>query len=172
VSPGSNVEVKLRCADLERARERALALGARPAGVEHQVDTYFCTRSGRLKLRERHPAPAELIAYLRPDTPGARRSDYQLVVVPDPAGLRGLLAELLGVHTRVAKRREILLFENVRIHLDRVDGLGDFLELEAVFDGSAAAERIQYAKVDRLLEKLELAGAARIATSYEALSLG
>jgi len=172
VSPGSNVEVKLRCADLERARELARALGARGAGVEHQIDTYFCTRRGRLKLRERPPAPAELIAYQRPDVSGARRPDYQILHAADPAGLRALLTELLGVHATVAKRREILLLDNVRIHLDRVEGLGDFLELEAVFDGSADSERRQHANVEHILAKLELAQVERIATSYEALIRG
>jgi len=145
-------------------------------GEEEQVNTHFCPARGQLKLRERSLAPdhaaAELIAYVRPDTPGARRSDYQILAVPDPAALRALLAELLGVHVRVAKRREILLVDNVRIHLDRVEGLGDFLELEAVFDGTPETERREHAKVELLLEKLELAGEPRIATSYEALSSG
>jgi adenylate cyclase, class 2 len=170
VKPGSNVELKLRCPDLARARDRALALGARVVGVEQQLDTYFCTRHGRLKLRERAPYPAELIAYLRLDAPGARRSDYQILIAPDPGELKRLLGVLLGVHAVVGKRREILLYENVRIHLDQVFQLGDFVEFEAVFDGTPGEERLQHHKLQLLLDKLELADAERVATSYEALS--
>ena len=104
------------------------------------MDTYFRTRAGRLKLRESSLSGGELIPYLRPDAGGARRSDYRVIPVDDPPGVKALLTELLGVHRVVVKQREIFLAGNVRIHLDRVEGLGTFLELEAVFDGHPAAE--------------------------------
>jgi len=167
--PGANVEVKVRCADLEAARAAALRLGARPAVIEAQVDTYFATRTGRLKLREIDGARAELIPYLRVDHAGARRSDYRVVPVPDGAGTRRLLSELLGVHRVVRKRREVLLWRNVRIHLDRVDDLGTFLELEAVFDGSAESEPAQREACAWLLRELGLAAEPCIAGSYESL---
>ena len=166
---GANLEVKLRCADLSAARAAALRAGARPVADEEQVDTYFATRAGRLKLREIRGARAELIPYLRADLAGARRSDYRVIPVPDAEGTRRLLADLLGVHCVVRKHREVLLWRNVRIHLDRVDGLGSFLELEAVFDGSAAAEALQHDAVRRLLAELGLAAEPCIAGSYESL---
>ena len=166
---GANIEVKLRCPDLRAARAAALRLGARPHAEELQVDTYFTTRSGRLKLREIDGARAELIPYLRADAEGARRSDYRVIPVADGEGTRRLLAELLGVHRVVRKRREVLLWRNVRIHLDRVESLGDFLELEAVFDGSAESEAEQRSAVARLLRELGLADEPCIAGSYESL---
>jgi adenylate cyclase class 2 len=166
---GANVEVKVRCVDLPAAREAALRLGARPLADESQVDTYFATRTGRLKLREIDGARAELIPYLREDVAGARRSDYRVIPVADGAGTRRLLAQLLGVHRVVRKRREVLLWRNVRIHLDRVESLGDFLELEAVFDGSAESEALQRATVSWLLRELALADEPCIAGSYESL---
>jgi adenylate cyclase, class 2 len=167
--PAANVEVKIRCSDLAAARAAALRIGAVPHAEEAQTDTYFVTRAGRLKLREIEGAPAELIPYRRPDVAGARRSDYRVIPVPDGEGTRRLLSELLGVHRVVRKRREVLLWRNVRIHLDRVEALGSFLELEAVFDGSAESERAQRDACTHLLRELGLSHEPGIAGSYESL---
>jgi adenylate cyclase class 2 len=164
-----NLELKARCANLALARERAQAIATRWLGLDDQVDTYFRTAAGRLKLRESSRSGAQLVPYLRPDAPQARRSDYVVVPVPDPALTRRLLTELLGVHRVVRKRREIGLFENVRIHLDRVERLGDFVELEAVWDGSGAGEAEQHAKLAFLRERLAIADGDLVAASYEAL---
>jgi predicted adenylyl cyclase CyaB len=164
-----NLEIKARCADAAAVRERALRLATERLGEESQVDTYFRTRAGRLKLRESSRSGGELVLYLRPDVAGARRSDYQVIPVADPAAARRLLDSLLGVHAVVSKRREVLLHHNVRIHLDRVDGLGDFLELEAVFDGSPEAERRERERVDWLLGELGVDPRALVAGSYETL---
>ena len=168
----ANLEIKAPCADLAAARAAALRLGAAPAYDEEQRDTYFATRAGRLKLRETSSGRAELIPYLRPDRAGARRSDYRVIEVRDGAGTRALLAEILGVHRVVVKHREVLLWKNVRIHLDRVDGLGTFLELEAVFDGSAASEAEQHRAVEGLLRELGVAPETCLAGSYESLLEG
>jgi predicted adenylyl cyclase CyaB len=165
----ANVELKARCADLDAARERARALATAYVGVDRQRDTYFCTRAGRLKLRESSLAGGQLIPYLRADAPGPRRSDYRVIRVPDAEGTRRLLAELLGVHREVRKQREIFLVDNVRVHLDRVEGLGTFLELEAVFDGSPGAEAAEHAKLRRLAAALGVRDEDLVATSYEAL---
>ena len=88
------------------------------------------------------------IASLDPFDVGGR---FRIVPVADAARLKELLARILGVHRVVRKTRQILLVDNVRIHLDEVEGLGTFLELEAVFDGSAAGETRERAKLARLL---------------------
>ena len=165
----ANVEIKARCEDLAAARERAVRLATDYVGVDHQVDTYFVTRSGRLKLRESSLSGGQLVPYLRPDQTGPRRSDYRIVPVPDPAGTKALLTQILGLHRVVDKQREIFLVDNVRIHLDRVEGLGTFLELEAVFDGDAAAEAEERRKVERLMLELGVDPGDLVATSYEAL---
>lgn len=167
--PRANIEIKALCADLPAARQRAEALATSWVGVERQVDTYFRTRRGRLKLRESSRAGGQLIPYLRPDRRGPKRSDYQVVPVPEPAETRRLLGELLGVHKVVRKEREIALVGDVRIHLDRVEGLGTFLELEAVFDASPEAEAEARKTVDRLMEQLGIGAEDLIDTSYEAM---
>ena len=133
------------------------------------MDTYFRTREGRLKLRESSLSGGQLVPYLRPDAAAARRSEYVVIPVPDPARTKQLLAALLGVHRVVRKTREIALHENVRIHLDRVDGLGDFVELEAVWDGSPEGEPEQARKVAFLREALGIRDADLVPLSYEGL---
>lgn len=165
----ANLEIKAPVADAAAFRETAARLATETVGVDDQVDTYFCVPSGRLKLRESSLSGAQLIPYQRPDEDGPRRADYQVIPVPDPAGLKALLGEMLGVHRIVAKRREIWLFENVRIHLDEVEALGTFMELEAVFDGSPASVPDEERKVAWLMKELGVDAEALIATSYEAL---
>jgi adenylate cyclase class 2 len=161
----ANLEIKARGGDWEKA----CALATERVGVDEQVDTYFKTAAGRLKLRESSLGGGQLIPYYRPDDDGPRRSDYQVIPVEDAPSLRAMLSEMLGVHAVVRKRREILLHENVRIHLDEVEGLGRFLELEAVFDGSAEEEARQRAKVAWMMEEIGLGDEDLIAGSYEQL---
>ncbi|MBM4382329.1 MAG: class IV adenylate cyclase [Deltaproteobacteria bacterium] len=165
----ANLELKAHCADLDAARERAREVATEWLGVDEQVDTYFATRAGRLKLRESSRSGAQLLPYLRADEPGAKRSDYQVIAVEDGPGLVRQLAAMLGIHRVVRKRREIALYENVRIHLDRVEGLGSFIELEAVWDGAESGLAEQQRKLAFLREKLGVRDADLIAGSYETL---
>jgi adenylate cyclase class 2 len=167
--PRANLEIKAACADLDAARARAKEVATSWVGVEKQVDTYFVTRRGRLKLRESSREGGQLVPYLRPDTEGPKRSDYALLPVAEPAALKALLTAILGVHRVVTKEREIALYENVRIHLDRVEGLGSFVELEAVFDGEPGEEAAQQEKVAYLCRALGIRDEDRIAVSYEGL---
>jgi len=107
-------------------------LGAEDGGVLVQRDTYFGASRSRLKLREEENAAPYLVSYLRPDRVGSRESRYRIVPVERPAELKAALSDSLGVVAVVTKRRRLFLWENVRIHLDRVEDLGDFIELEAV----------------------------------------
>jgi homotetrameric cytidine deaminase len=130
--PRRNVEIKTRDADPDATLQRALALGAADEGVLVQRDTYFGGARGRLKLREQQGDGAQLIAYTRPDAEDARTSAYRLADVGDPVALREALDAALGTRVVVDKRRHLLLWEGVRIHLDEVEGLGSFVELEGV----------------------------------------
>lgn len=171
-APRANVEIKARVADLAGVRARAEPLATARLGVDRQVDTYFRTAAGRLKLRESSLSGGQLVPYLRPDEAGPKRSDYAVVPVAEPARVRELLAAVLGVHRVVRKTREILLVENVRVHLDEVEGLGAFVELEAVFDGSADAEARERVKIARLLDALGVRDQDLVAVSYETLLAG
>ncbi len=149
-----NLEIKARDPDPERTLRNALALGD-DAGVLVQRDTYFHAVQGRLKLREIEGQTAELISYARMDLHGPKVSNYRIVPVFDPQPLIEALTDALGVRVVVEKRRRLVLWRNVRIHLDEVRDLGRFVELEAVAatSGGLEAER---EKVDALRRSLEI----------------
>jgi adenylate cyclase, class 2 len=113
------------------------ALGAQAHGVLIQRDTYFYAPHGRLKLREEEGATPHLIAYERPDQAGQRASSYWIAHVDRVDEMKATLSSALGIKVVVAKRRCLFLWKEVRIHLDEVEGLGNFIEFEAVApDGS------------------------------------
>ena len=159
-----NIEIKLRSNDLDAVRTRALQAGASDEGVLVQTDTFFRVANGRLKLREINGTAAELIAYTRADVAGAKASDYLVVPVTEPATMLAALTAACGVTRVVKKRRDLLLWKNVRIHLDRVEGLGDFVELESVV--GKADEIMATTNLDELLGLLGLAGAEVIPVAY------
>lgn len=111
-------------------------LSAEDRGTLVQRDTYFETARGRLKLREEAGADAHLIAYERPDLPGHKESQYRIVRVDDPTELREALSAVLGISVVVSKTRRLFVLTGIRIHLDRVDDLGDFIEFEGVVSGN------------------------------------
>ena len=127
-----NIELKARLPSLAAAVDTARRLATEHLGTVHQVDTYFCCTTGRLKLRESDNAPSQLVWYSRAEQDQSKASDYLLVDAPDPALLKQALSLALGVMVVVEKQREIFLWHNVRIHLDEVARLGSFLEFEAV----------------------------------------
>ncbi len=129
------IEFKARCGNHDRIREILKSTNARFEGEDHQVDTYFKVSNGRLKLREGN-IENSLIFYSRPNQAGPKQSDVVMSAVPPNSELRSVLAKALGVLTTVDKRREIYFVENVKVHLDRVEGLGQFLEVEAIGDKS------------------------------------
>jgi homotetrameric cytidine deaminase len=165
-----NIELKARDPQPGRTLELALALGAEDRGEIAQRDTYFARARGRLKLREQEPGEAELIQYRRADAPDARESVYRRVPAGEAAALRDALDAALGTLVVVQKRRRLLVWDGVRIHLDEVEQLGSFLELEAVAapESDLAAERD---KVERLRGGLEIADEALVVQSYSDLLL-
>jgi homotetrameric cytidine deaminase len=167
-APRRNIELKARDADPQGTLRRALALGADDRGTLTQRDTYFAAARGRLKLREEEPGAAHLIAYERPDAALARESRYRLAPATDAAATRDALESALGTTVVVAKRRRLLLWEGVRIHLDDVEGLGTFVELEGPAAGSAAESElaIQHELVARLRSELRIGEDAIVAQGY------
>ncbi len=162
--PRRNVELKCRCRDLEAVRRRAEAAGARDAGVLVQRDTFYGAGRARLKLRVIEGARAELISYERPDEEGPRTSRYRIAPVERPDELGAVLAHALGVTGEVRKRRRLRLLRNTRIHLDEVEGLGHFVELETVLgDGSEAEGRRE---LDEIAAALGLEDEERVAVAY------
>jgi adenylate cyclase, class 2 len=143
-----NLEAKFRVDDAAVARRRAESLGFTMRAALEQRDTFFRVAHGKLKLRE-ETGSAALIRYGRVEQGALDVSDYEIVPVADPGPLRAMLAAALGVLAEVRKQRTLLLRRNVRIHLDRVDGLGAFGEIEAVIAAGETPElyRIEVADI-------------------------
>lgn len=129
-----NIELKARRNDLGELRGRCESLGVESQEPERQVDTHFNVSHGRLVLRESLESGAELIHYVRDDVAGARESYCNLYPVENPEGLKALLGNALGVSVTVTKRRQTYVLGNVRIHVDKVQGLGGFVELHGAVD--------------------------------------
>ena len=166
-----NIEIKARDVDPGRTLELALALGAEDRGEISQLDTYFARARGRLKLREQEPGENELIQYHRANAGEARTSEYRRVAAGEAEGLREALAEAYGTLVAVQKQRRLLLWENVRIHIDEVEGLGTFLELEAVAEADSDLSA-EHDKIARLRDELLIDDdAGLVASSYSDLLL-
>lgn len=131
-----NIEIKARCGDIKKFKEKLLKLPVIFEGADKQTDTFFKTPKGRLKLRESTLYGNLLIPYLRPDQSAPKTSDYTLIKIDDLVKTKQLLGSILGVKKIVHKERYIYHYENVRIHIDQVKDLGGFIEFEAVVDNS------------------------------------
>lgn len=130
----SNVEIKARIPGVEELLPRAAAIADSPREDIHQDDTFFRCDEGRLKLRDFGDGHGQLIFYRRADEAGPKPSFYRSTPTDDPDGMRETLTLAYGARGRVRKHRILFLAGRTRIHLDRVDGLGDHLELEVVLE--------------------------------------
>jgi adenylate cyclase class IV len=127
-----NIELKATDPDPSASLEICRALGAEDRGMIAQRDTYFKVARGGLKLREEQPGRPHLIQFERASEPQQRESRYRIIEVSDGGALCAALGATIGIRGVVAKRRHLLLWQSVRIHLDEVERLGTFIELEAV----------------------------------------
>jgi len=127
-----NIELKARDPAPSRSVELCRALGAEGKGTIWQRDSYFDVPFGGLKLREERPGRPHLIQFERANEPQPRESRYRIVGVESAQDLISVLAAAVGLAVVVTKRRQLFLWRSVRIHLDEVEGLGTFIELEAV----------------------------------------
>jgi adenylate cyclase class 2 len=163
-----NLEIKARYAFPEKAVRIAQALGARNCGVLRQTDTYFIAGSNRLKLREMQGKITELIWYQRPDQRGSKYSTYSVKRISNSRSVKRLFSSLFGVQAIVRKRRMLFLFQNSRIHIDVVSGLGTFLEFEILVNkGRRQAGRL----MQTLVKEFEVSPKSLVGVSYSDLAL-
>ncbi|HJS29234.1 MAG TPA: class IV adenylate cyclase [Anaerolineales bacterium] len=127
-----NIEIKCRLTSLAEAHRIAEEVSGGPAELIDQVDIFYHSEGGRLKLRVFGEESGELIFYRRPDQAGPKLSNYSIFPTDSPASLDRVLAPALGVRGTVKKRRWLYRVGQTRIHLDEVEGLGCFLEFEVV----------------------------------------
>lgn len=165
-----NVEIKARCADQAHVRAFLRERGARFVGTDEQTDTYFGVPSGRLKLRQGRIENA-LIYYRRPDRQAARRSDVLLAPAEDGSALHGLLEQALGILVEVRKTREIHFIGSTKFHIDTVEGLGDFVEIEVIDADDSQTEESLRATCEAYRIALGISEEDLVAESYSDLLL-
>ena len=160
-----NIEIKARIEGIEHIEPRVAAMAQHGPELIAQDDTYFRCDNGRLKLRAFSDTEGELIFYRRADQAGPKESFYVRSSTADPVALRELLTLAHGRAGRVRKRRTLYLVGRTRVHLDRVEGLGDFLELEVVLrDGEAAEAGVSEAHA--LMAQLQVSAGQLVERAY------
>jgi len=135
-----NVEIKARIDSVDALLPRARAIADEGPTEILQDDTFFSCSNGRLKLRAFSESSGELIFYRRPDQAGPKESFYVISPTASPNTLREALTLAYGQNGRVRKHRTLFMVGRTRVHLDRVEGLGDFLELEVVLSENETTE--------------------------------
>ena len=135
-----NIEIKAQVPDLDPIRARVRSLASSPTEILEQTDTFFAVPQGRLKVREFSDGTGELISYHRPNQPGPKESVYTRCGCEHARALAQALGEVLPIRGAVRKRREVFLVGRTRIHLDDVQNLGLFVELEVVLSDGESAE--------------------------------
>lgn len=143
-----NVEIKAKIHDFKKTQAKVEKLSSKPINIEKQTDTFFITSNGRLKLRETTNKTA-LIYYDRTDSIEPSESDIAISFTDNSETLKSVLSKSLGVRGIVEKERSLYKYNQTRIHLDVVKGLGKFIELEVVLkegqtidDGTLIAKEI------------------------------
>jgi predicted adenylyl cyclase CyaB len=160
-----NIEIKAHVADPETLAERTARLADSGPIAIFQDDVFFACANGRLKLRDFGDGTGDLIYYQRPDQGGPKESFYIRTPTTSPASLRESLSLSNGITGRVVKQRTLYLIGQTRVHLDYVEGLGNFMELEVVLteeQSSADGTRVANA----LMSQLGIAEEALIETAY------
>jgi len=140
--PFINIEIKARCYNTDKIRNILKNKKADFKGIDHQIDTYFKCNKGRLKLREGNIEKA-LIQYFRDDKSGPKKSQVTLYKPIENDSLKTALINSIGILTIVDKKREIYFINNVKFHIDEVDKLGNFVEIEAIdSDGNLGEKKL------------------------------
>ena len=167
-----NVEIKARSSNAQFLRDYLKSQQAEFRGTDHQTDTYFNSPNGRLKLREGN-IENNLIYYERADQAGPKQSFFKLVKVPDAAALKDALTASMGIKVIVKKQREIWYIRNVKFHIDEVEGLGAFMEIEA--GNLLAPEMDQTAlqeQCDHYMQAMQIREDDLLQVSYSDLLMG
>ena len=160
-----NVEIKARLDNIDAVTRKAASLADQGPTLIAQDDTFFRCDNGRLKLRVFSASEGELIFYRRSDRQGPKESFYVRSPTASPATLRAALALAHGEIGRVVKERTLYVAGRTRIHLDRVQGLGDFLELEVVLEDGEPIEA-GTREAHRLMAALGIAPSQLVGGAY------
>ena len=161
-----NIEIKAKLSEQDfQTLEAKVAQLVERDSVLHQTDTFFNTPLDRLKLREFPDRKAELIAYQRTDQNEPKLSDYIRTTIDDSESLKLALTRSLGLRGVVKKRRDLYLVGQTRVHLDRVEDLGTFVELEVVLNTEQSMQQGNEV-ADDLMDRLGICNDWLVPSAY------
>jgi predicted adenylyl cyclase CyaB len=160
-----NVEIKAKCSNPSALFDKLKSIGAEYKGEDHQVDTYFETSKGRLKLRQGN-IENSLIYYNRGNSKEAKSSEILLEKLDNKTNLRDILRITNGVKVTVDKYRKILFIDNVKFHIDSVPGLGSFMEIEAIDIDRVRNESELRLQCEYYMKELSVSESDLMSTSY------
>ncbi|KAM9845683.1 uncharacterized protein ACBR49_010710 isoform 1-T4 [Aulostomus maculatus] len=161
----SNVEIKAKVSDPAQFAQTAAELSQSEGAIIRQHDTFFSCGQGRLKLRDFMNGSGQLIFYERPDTDGPKLSRYSISPTSDPTSLKAVLSDALGVKGEVKKERRLFLIGQTRVHLDTVEGLGHYMELEVVMRPEQTVDEGQQV-AEGLMEQLRVSRDSLVTGAY------
>ena len=163
--PFINVEIKARTNRTDAIRHFLQAQKADFKGVDEQTDTYFNVSSGRLKLRQ-GKIENNLIYYNRANESGPKESNFDLVRVDEGDSLCEMLTKAIGIKVVVKKKREIYYIDNVKFHLDSLDKLGNFVEIEASKKNHDITKEKLYEQCNNYIKEFQIKDEDLINVSY------
>ena len=165
-----NVEIKAKCSNQDNIRNILKSKSARFIGIDHQIDTYFKVNHGRLKLREGN-IENHLIYYERQDTAGPKKSEVNLYKTEPGSPLKEILSKLFDILVVVDKQREIYFIDNIKFHIDTVNNLGSFIEIEAIdTNGNIGIDKLTQ-QCEHFLTLFEIQQQDLVSPSYSDLLL-
>ena len=160
-----NVEIKARIADMAALTARVKSVADQGPEIIRQEDTFFNSEQGRLKLRKFSDSQGELIYYERPDTGQPAECQYRITPTSEPDKVIDMLSRSHGIRGVIRKTRTLYMDDQTRIHLDEVEGLGTFLELEVVLrPNQDSSDGVQLAQ--KLMDRLGIKPADLVKTAY------
>ena len=164
----TNFEIKARCENISLARDFLISHNASLKGIDYQKDTYFNVAQGRLKIREGLVENC-IVYYERPDDLKPKKCSYDILQFEtgnkELESIKKILISALGVKITVEKKREIYFIGNIKFHLDTIEGLGNFLEIEAI-GSDDNEEKILPGQCERYLKELGIKNEDLIGVSY------
>ncbi|OQX94909.1 adenylate cyclase [candidate division KSB1 bacterium 4572_119] len=164
------MEIKAQCKNHNFIREILKSKNGVFKGVDFQTDTYFNCNFGRLKLRQGN-IENNLIHYIRENKSGPKESIVTLYKASPDSALKILLNNALGVLVEVKKKREIYFIDNVKFHIDLVDGLGSFVEIEAIDSTGKISKEKLLSQCEYYLKIFQIKTKQLITQSYSDLLL-
>ncbi len=163
----TNLELKIRVTSHQSLKKILEQIGAENKGMLNQKDVYYSIPNGLLKLRIENRYES-LILYNRNENDKNRWSDFEVLQFANAKGEK-FFNNLFDVEVIIKKKRELFYYDDTRIHLDKVNNLGKFLELETrVIKGKVDAKK----RFEKIISLLKLDESKQIRKSYKDLLMG